>query len=104
MANEFGHISFDNALYTYIRVYTEQDMNAVVHSKTFQSGNSETVRLPKTIGFGPGTDVIIERRGDEVIIRPKRQSIAELARKLLELPAPGEVETRDPDIFSDRAL
>ncbi len=76
-------------------------MNAIAHSKTFMSGNSETVRLPKGIGFGAGIDVTIERRGDEVIIRPK-QNLKILAEELRQLPAPGVRLERDLDIFPDR--
>jgi antitoxin VapB len=76
----------------------------IIDSKVFRSGNSEAVRLPKEVAFGRDMDVTVERRGDEVIIRPKRQSIAEMVRKLRALPSPDEIEIRDPDIFSDRAL
>lgn len=41
----------------------------VVHGRTFKSGNSEAVRLPKDIGFGAGTAVIIERKDDVVTIK-----------------------------------
>lgn len=37
-------------------------------SRTFKSGNSEAVRLPKGLGFGIGTDVRIERDGDRVVL------------------------------------
>jgi antitoxin VapB len=77
------------------------NMNAIIQSKTFQSGNSETVRLPKGIGFGPGTEVTIERRGDEVIIRPK-QDLKILAEELRQLPSPGVRLERHLDIFPDR--
>lgn len=43
----------------------------VVNSRTFKSGNSEAVRLPKAIGFGLGTEIVIERVGDIVTIKPK---------------------------------
>ena len=41
---------------------------AATTSRTFKSGNSEAVRLPKGFGFGPGTEVRIEREGDQVVL------------------------------------
>jgi antitoxin VapB len=73
-----------------------------VTSKTFKSGNSQAVRLPREIAFADDTEVTIERSGDVLTIRPKRMSIAEMLRRLDELPGPGEIEVRDPDIFPDR--
>jgi len=76
-------------------------MNAV-SSKTFKSGNSVAVRLPKEIGFAPGIDVLVERSGDVVTIRP-RHDPAEEKRKVLELVAAlraigpvAEIEKREP--------
>lgn len=73
-----------------------------VTSKTFKSGNSQAVRLPREVAFANDTEVTIERSGDVLTIRPKRISIAEMLRRLDELPGPGEIEVRDPDIFPDR--
>jgi antitoxin VapB len=77
-------------------------------TRTFKSGNSEAVRLPQGIGFGVGVAVNVERDGDRVVITPARDA-AEEKRKLLELvqslrslPAPGEVEEREPIEFPDR--
>jgi antitoxin VapB len=50
-------------------------------TKTFKNGNSEAVRLPKELGFGPGTPVTIERTGDTLTIRP----VADPAREQAEL-------------------
>lgn len=73
-----------------------------VTSKTFRSGNSQAVRLPREIAYADDTEVTIERSGDVLTIRPKRISVAEMLRRLDELPGPGEIEVRDPDIFPDR--
>lgn len=73
-----------------------------VTSKTFRSGNSQAVRLPREVAFANDTEVTIERSGDVLTIRPKRISMAEMLRRLDELPGPGEIEVRDPDIFPDR--
>jgi len=60
-------------------------MNAV-NSKTFKSGNSVAVRLPKEIAFAPDTNVVIERKGDVLTIRPAVDA-AEEKRKLRDLVA-----------------
>jgi antitoxin VapB len=76
-------------------------MNAF-STKTFKSGNSEAVRLPREIGFGPGTEVDVVRDGDAVIIRRKRMSNRELVEALRKLPRPSYIEEREPIEFPDR--
>ena len=45
----------------------------IAHSRTFRSGNSEAVRLPKEVAFGAEVDVEIIRNGDVLTIRPRRK-------------------------------
>lgn len=45
-------------------------MNAPVRAKTFKSGNSEAVRLPKGVGFGIGVELHIEREGNRIVLTP----------------------------------
>jgi len=73
-----------------------------VTSRTFRSGNSEAVRLPKDVAFGDEIEVTIVRTGDVLTIYPKRPSIAEMIAKLEALPGPGEIEVRDRDIIPER--
>ena len=47
----------------------------------FMSGNSQAVRLPKSFRFN-GKSVEIFRRGDEVILREKRQTLAQVLKDL----------------------
>lgn len=68
----------------------------VVSSRTFRSGNSDAVRLPREVTIGPDVEVTIARSGDILTIYPKKLSIPEMLRKLSELPAPSEVQKRDP--------
>lgn len=65
-----------------------------VTSRTFKSGNSDAVRLPKEISFGPGVEVEIERKGDVVTISPKRKSVRDMLAKLRSLPKPSSVGVR----------
>ncbi|HZZ36916.1 MAG TPA: AbrB/MazE/SpoVT family DNA-binding domain-containing protein [Caulobacteraceae bacterium] len=73
-----------------------------VNSRTFRSGNSEAVRLPKEVAFGKEIEVTIVRSGDVLTIYPARPSVAALVRRLAELPAPPSIEIRDPDLFPER--
>ena len=47
----------------------------------FMSGNSQAVRLPKSFRFN-GKSVEIFRRGNEVVLREKRQTVAEVLKDL----------------------
>lgn len=50
-------------------------------AKIFRSGNSQAVRIPKEFQLD-GTEVEIQRRGDTLILRPKRKSWAPLLDSL----------------------
>ena len=41
---------------------------SIYRSKTFTSGNSQAVRLPKEIAYGDDVELIIVRSGDVVTI------------------------------------
>ena len=71
-------------------------------SRTFKSGNSEAVRLPKEIAFGPGVELTMIRSGDVLKMYPKKMPLEVMFDALRNLPAPGEIEVRDSDIFPDR--
>jgi antitoxin VapB len=73
-----------------------------VTSRTFRSGNSEAVRLPKDVAYGEDIDVTIVRSGDVITIYPTRPSIATMIARLRELPGPDEIEVRDADVVPDR--
>jgi antitoxin VapB len=78
---------------TYIQVMTTHSFG----SRTFKSGNSEAVRLPKGAAYGAEIEVTIVRSGDVLTIYPARPPIADLAARLATLPKPAEVEARDTD-------
>lgn len=71
-------------------------------SRTFRSGNSDAVRLPKEISFGAGVEVEIERKGDVVTIAPKRPSIKAALAKLRSLPKPSSIGERHEVQIPDR--
>lgn len=78
-------------------------MNAF--TRTFKSGNSEAVRLPKDIGFGIGAEVQITRVGDQVILTrrdaPKLTTLEMIAR-LRSLPRLSTPTVREPFEYPDR--
>jgi antitoxin VapB len=78
-----------------------------VLTKTFQSGDSEAVHLPKELAFGVGTEVVIETIGDALKIyrAPEVDYLAKnraLARALLEMPGPCSIEVRDTEEIPER--
>lgn len=50
-------------------------------AKLFMSGNSQAVRLPKEFRL-EGEEVEIRRRGDTLVLRPKRKSWVMLSESL----------------------
>jgi antitoxin VapB len=74
----------------------------VARSRTFRSGNSEAVRLPKDVAFGEDVELVIVRSGDVMTIYPARISIAEMVAGLRQLPRPPYVEQRDTEEIPER--
>ena len=72
-------------------------------TKTFKSGNSVAVRLPKELGIREGVEVEIDRSGRSVTITPKRNTMAELVRRLREIGPPADgVQKREKITFPKR--
>ena len=74
---------------------------AVADSRTFRSGNSEAVRLPRNVAFGREVEVTIVRSGDVLTIYTARKPIGELVKQLGELPRPWEIEARDVEVLPE---
>jgi antitoxin VapB len=84
-------------------------MNAPVHTKTFKSGNSVAVRLPKAFAIPADQPVIIEKNGDIVTLRAAHDPALEkrrmevLFRDLAKIGAPLDgVQPREPFEFPER--
>ena len=83
-------------------------MNNPVHTKTFKSGNSVAVRLPKGFAIPANVEVVLEKSGDTVTIRSLRDPVAakkallDMLDELKKLPKPPTVQKRDPFEFPDR--
>ncbi|QYU69155.1 hypothetical protein J4558_03150 [Leptolyngbya sp. 15MV] len=83
-------------------------MTKPFHTKTFKSGNSVAVRLPKGFGIPEGAEVELDKAGNTVTLRLARDPEVEKARvlKMLDdlaaIGPVGEVEKREPIEFPDR--
>jgi antitoxin VapB len=73
-----------------------------VASRTFKSGNSEAVRLPRDVAFGQEIEVTIVRSGDVLTIYPARPTVAELVERLAALPKPAGIEVRDEELLPEQ--
>ena len=68
-----------NNVYTFLWEYS-------VKAKIFKSGNSQAVRLPKAFRFDV-SEVDIFKRGDELVLKAKPQSLARAFELLTQLPS-----------------
>lgn len=82
---------------------------SAVSTRTFKSGNSEAVRLPQGLGFGIGTEVLIEREAGRVTLTPvidadqQREEMARAYEDMLAIGVPPDgVQLREPFEFIDR--
>lgn len=77
-------------------------------TRTFKSGNSEAVRLPKGMGFGIGTELRVEREGNRIVLTPvadpaeEKRRLLTMVEALAVLPKPPSVEVREPVEFPER--
>ena len=71
-------------------------------TRTFRSGNSEAVRLPKDVAFGENVELVIIRSGDVMTLYPAKTTIPEMLKRLQALPSPPDIETRDVEELPER--
>ena len=77
-------------------------------TRTFKSGNSVALRLPKGLAIGPDEKMLIEQNGDVLTVRrltdpaEEKRKLKALVEALRALPRPPEVEVRDPIEFPER--
>jgi antitoxin VapB len=74
----------------------------VAKTRTFRSGNSEAIRLPKDVAFGEGVELVVVRSGDVVTLYPAATSIPETIARLETLPVPPSIEERDDEELPER--
>jgi len=77
-------------------------------TKTFMSGNSVALRLPKGLAIGPDEKMVIEQNGDVLTIRravdpaAAKAALVALVADLQAIGRPGEIQVREPIEFPDR--
>ena len=76
-------------------------------TRVFKSGNSQAVRIPAEMAFARSDmEFTITRRGDQLVIAPKRQNVAEMLAALRALPPESRFEpierTQSRDTAWDR--
>jgi antitoxin VapB len=74
----------------------------ITRSRTFRSGNSEALRLPKDVAFGDGVELVLIRAGDVMTVYPVATTIPEMLAQLRTLPSVREIERRDDDELPER--
>lgn len=74
----------------------------IARSRTFKSGNSEALRLPRDVAYGEGVELVIVRSGDVMTIYPATSSIPAMIQKLQSLPTPKAIEERDVEELPER--
>jgi antitoxin VapB len=75
----------------------------IAKTRTFRSGNSEAIRLPKDVAFGEGVELVVVRSGDVLTLYPATTSIPEMIARLEALPVPPSIEERDDEELPERA-
>ncbi len=75
----------------------------IARSRTFRSGNSQAVRLPKDVAFGEDVELVIIRSGDVMTIYPAAATIPDMIARLRAMPAPPDIEQRDTEDLPERS-
>ena len=75
---------------------------ARARSRTFRSGNSEALRLPKDVAFGNDVELVLIRSGDVLTIYPATLTIPQMVARLNTLPSPSAIEIRETDELPER--
>lgn len=74
-----------------------------MEAKIFQSGNSQALRIPKEFRFDV-TTVEIFKRGDEIVLKPKPQNLAEAFYLFGQMPEGFMADERDDDLPQEREV
>jgi antitoxin VapB len=74
----------------------------IARTRTFRSGDSEAIRLPREVAFGQDVELVIVRSGDVMTIYPAGTSISAMIERLRSLPSPPTIEQRDSEELPER--
>ena len=85
-------------MYTYI-----QKKFIMAHTKLFKNGNSQAVRIPAELAYSTwNIDLVIERQGDELRIRPAQKRMGDVPVKLARFSPDFMAQGRDESIEDER--
>jgi antitoxin VapB len=75
----------------------------MVTTKLFKNGNSQAVRIPSELAYDIwDIELVIERQGDELRIRPAPRRMGDVLGKLAQFSPDFMSEGRGPNIDSER--
>jgi len=75
----------------------------MANTRLFKNGNSQAVRIPAELAYSScDIELIIERRGDELRIRPARRRIGDVLGKLARFSRDFMSEGRSLNVESER--
>ena len=81
----------------------KQPQSNVTSTRLFRNGNSQAVRIPKVLAFDSvDIEVEIERRGDELIVRPAKKRLAGLGAALRKLAPHFQGFVREQPVQGER--
>jgi antitoxin VapB len=84
-------------------MYTHSKTETMVKTKLFKNGNSQAVRIPAELAYGSwDTELVIERQGDELRIRPARRRMGDVLGALAQFSPDFMSEGRGPNIEGRR--
>jgi len=80
------------------------DAMNIATTRTFRSGDSVAVKLPKEFAFEEGVEVEIAQEGGRLTIRRRRDAMTgrDLVEALEKLPKPSCIQEREPIEFPER--
>lgn len=75
----------------------------MANTKLFKNGNSQAVRIPADLAYSSwNIDLVIERHGDELRIRPAKRRMGDVLGKLSQFSADFMSEGRELNIEGQR--
>ncbi len=75
----------------------------MAHTKLFKNGNSQAVRIPAELAYSNwDTDLVIERQGDELRIRPARRRMGDVLGKFAQFSPDFMAEGRGLSLEGER--
>lgn len=75
----------------------------MARTKIFKNGNSQAVRIPAELAYGSwGIDLVIERQGDELRIRPAQRRVGDVLGKLAKFSPDFMAEGRGANVEGNR--